>query len=194
MRLKQVKLITHCWKYKLNTTKRNSRTSAIDPLILRGIFTFPWTPHQNPTKETKRPVRALSVHHRLRNVQAGRSSIIPPPSISGEGGRSIRAQEGESRLIVRGEGIVCIGKHRSKVRTIEQILFKYSRDSRSSMDTHHPASTLLRKAHGAWLSSSLRSCNGVGTVGTLSTNARKMTAVVASLYHISCSSHCKWGT
>jgi hypothetical protein len=81
--------------------------------------------HQNH----KRPVRTLSIHHRLRNVQAGRSSSRSPPAISGEEGHIIRAQDGESRLIVRGEGIVCIGKHRSKVRTIEQILFKYSRIS-----------------------------------------------------------------
>jgi hypothetical protein len=80
-------------------------------------------------RNQKRPVRTLSIHHHLRNVQAGRSSSRPPPAISGEGGRSIRAQDGESHLIVRGEGIVCIGKHRSKVRTIEQILFKYSRIS-----------------------------------------------------------------
>jgi hypothetical protein len=40
---------------------------------------------------------------------------------------SIRAQEGESYIIVQDEGLVCIGKHRSKVRTIEQIMFKYSR-------------------------------------------------------------------
>ena len=100
--------------------------------------------------------------------------------LSGEGSRSIRAQEGESHLIVWGEGLVCIGKHRSKVRTIEQILFKYSRDSISSIDTYNPASTFLRRAHGTCLSSSLHSCQGVATVRTVSRNARKMTAVVLS--------------
>jgi len=100
--------------------------------------------HQNH----KRPVRTLSIHHRLRNVQAGRSSSRPPPAISGERGRSIRAQDGESRLIVRGEGIVCIGKHRSKVRTIEQILFKYSRISRCLSRNHIGASRCARIRYG----------------------------------------------
>jgi hypothetical protein len=49
----------------------------------------------------------------------------PLPLLEKEG-RSFRAQEGESYIIVRDEGLVCIGKHRSKVHTIEQILFKYS--------------------------------------------------------------------
>ena len=52
-------------------------------------------------------------------MQLGRSSVKPPPAISGEGGRSIRAQEGKPHLIIWSEGIVCIGKHKSKVRTIE---------------------------------------------------------------------------
>jgi hypothetical protein len=115
-----------------------------------------------------RPVRTLSVHHRLRNVQAGRSSIRPPPTISGQEDRSIRAQEGESRLIVRGEGIVCIGKHRSKVRTIEQILFKYSRISASTTNTYIRASTLVRTPYGVWLPSPQCTYKGVRKVRTVS--------------------------
>jgi hypothetical protein len=58
----------------------------------------------------------------------GRSLSIPiPDHFWPKLGCGIRAQGGESCLIVRDEGVVCIGKHKSNVRTIEQILCKYSR-------------------------------------------------------------------
>ena len=79
----------------------------------------------------------------------------PPQAISGVEDRSILAQGGESWLIFRAEGIVCIGKHKSKVRTIEQILFKYSHISASTTRTYTPPPTSFHKAYGAELHSSL---------------------------------------
>ena len=56
-----------------------------------------------------------------------------------EGGCSVRRQDGEPFLIVRVEDVVCNGDHRLKVHSIEQILFKYSRDSVVLNLHHNPA-------------------------------------------------------
>lgn len=48
------------------------------------------------------PVRTLSIHHRLRKGQAGRpSSNQTSSAIAGQGTHGIRAQDGNSFLIIR---------------------------------------------------------------------------------------------
>ncbi len=102
--------------------------------------------------------------------QAGRSSGGEQPTETGPTHRSNRAQGGEQFLIVRDVSLVYVREHRSNVRTIEQILFKYSRGRRlrvSAIYTLHntfyiwyglngnqekhgiPSSTLLRFS-GGW--------------------------------------------
>lgn len=73
------------------------------------------------------PVRTLSIHHRLRKGQAGRPSSKPPqPSLARE--PMVFVLRTEIRLSSSGNKvIICIREHRSEVRTIEQILSKYSR-------------------------------------------------------------------
>ncbi len=84
--------------------------------------------------EQKRPVRTLTVHqppglgHR-QDVHLARNY-----SRSCRDRRSNRAQGSEQFLIVRGVGLVYVREHRSNVRTIEQILFKYSRDKESDLN------------------------------------------------------------
>ncbi len=60
---------------------------------------------------------------------AGRSSGEELPTETGPTHRSNRAQDGEQFLIFRDVDLVYVREHRSNVRTIEQILFKYSRGS-----------------------------------------------------------------
>ncbi len=62
---------------------------------------------------------------------AGRSSGEEQPTETGPTHRGNRAQGGEQFLIVRDVSLVYVREHRSNVRTIEQILFKYSRESPS---------------------------------------------------------------
>ncbi|CAM6013306.1 unnamed protein product [Sphagnum balticum] len=57
---------------------------------------------------------------------AGRSSGEEPPTKTGQIHRSNPARGGEQFLVVRGVSLVYVREHRSNVRTIEQILFKYS--------------------------------------------------------------------
>jgi len=76
---------------------------------------------------SKRPVRTLTVHQlpglgHWQDVHLARGY-----SRSCSDHRSNRAQGSEQFLIVRGVCLVYVREHRSNVRTIEQILFKYSR-------------------------------------------------------------------
>ncbi len=66
--------------------------------------------------------------------QAGRSSGEELPAAAGGTHRSNRAQDSEQFLIVRDIGLVYVREHRSNVRTIEQILFKYSRDGHCNLN------------------------------------------------------------
>ncbi len=73
--------------------------------------------------------RSPSITTRTMSL-AGRSSGEELPTETGSTHRSNRAQDGEQFLIVRDVGLVYVREHRSNVRTIEQILFKYSRGRR----------------------------------------------------------------
>ncbi len=120
-------------------------------------------------KELDPSERSPSITTRTMS-QAGRSSGGEQPTETGPTHRSNRAQGGEQFLIVRDVSLVYVREHRSNVRTIEQILFKYSRGRRlrvSAIYTLHntfyiwyglngnqekhgiPSSTLLRFS-GGW--------------------------------------------
>ncbi len=69
--------------------------------------------------------RSPSITTRTMSL-AGRSSGEEPPTETGQIHRSNPARGGEQFLVVRGVSLVYVREHISNVRTVEQILFKYS--------------------------------------------------------------------
>lgn len=63
---------------------------------------------------------------------------------------SIQSQGRESwSHIIQDEGVVCIGEHRLKAHTIEQILYEYNHINIVFLQSHYPAATVSHNMYWA---------------------------------------------